>query len=69
MLLASLVAISSLSLGNSDPSSNSLEISVPSICQLHYGNKTPKFSNWVQIGEDIDEDGTATPIYTVCRPA
>ena len=68
MFLASL-ALASLSLGSPDPSSNSLEILVPSICQLHYGNKTPRSSDWIRIGEETDEDGTITPIYTVCRPA
>ena len=46
-----------------------LDISGPSICRYHYGNKKPKSPNWIQVGEETDASGNITPIYTECRPA
>lgn len=63
MFFTSIAALATISL------SNNLNLSVPSICTLHYGKTEPMASDWVQIGEETDDEGNTTPIYTECKPA
>ena len=69
MLWTTVAAVASIAMGGPQPAGNSLELAVPSICTLYYGETSAQSANWVKIGEETDDKGNTTPIYTSCRPA
>ena len=69
MLWTTVAAVASIAMGGPPVAGNSLELAVPSICTLYYGETSARSADWVQIAEETDDDGNSTPIYTSCRPA
>ena len=63
MLLQSLSALATI------PFINTVQLSAPSICIIHYGHMEPLASDWIQIGEESVKGGITRPIYTVSKPA